>query len=201
MAILHFRHNRRLSEKLPIPISHETVRKPAIQEAVFGQPTGGKYMKILIISDTHGNLSNFYKVLDIEKPIDNLFHLGDYLINDDEIREAAGCACAFVRGNCDWASREPEFRDFGLLGHNVHMEHGHMLPDGYNAIASRAVSLGADIMLSGHTHSPVCILHNGVYIVNPGSLSKPRQADRRPSYVILNIDSEGKLDFNIKYLE
>ena len=158
-------------------------------------------MKILIISDTHGYLKNLKKVLEIEKPIDNLFHLGDFSRDDDEIRALADCACAFVRGNCDWMSNERDCRDFGLLGHNIHMEHGHALPGSFDAIAARAKNLGADILLFGHTHSPLCVKHNDVYIVNPGSLSKPRQADGRPRYVILNIDNEGNPDFEIKYID
>ncbi len=156
-------------------------------------------MKILIISDTHGDLRNLREVLDIEKPIDNLLHLGDFLHDDDEIRALADCACAFVRGNCDYFSDERDFRDFGLLGHTVHMEHGHMLPYGFDKIAARAKSLGADILLYGHTHVPLSVRQSGVYIVNPGSLSRPRQADRRPSYVILTIDTEN-INFEIKYL-
>ncbi len=157
-------------------------------------------MKILIISDTHGDLRNLYTVLEKEKPIDSLFHLGDVSRDDDEIRAIADCACAFVRGNCDWCSDERDFRDFGLLGHTVHMEHGHMLPGSFDAIAARAAALGADILLFGHTHSPVCVRHNGVYIVNPGSLSKPRQSDHRPSYVILNIEAGLEPEFEIRYI-
>ena len=157
-------------------------------------------MKILIISDTHGNLNNLYRVLEMEKPIDNLLHLGDFSGDDDEIRAAADCACAFVRGNCDICSNERDTRDFGLLNHNVHMEHGQMLPSDLNSIALRAKYLGADILLYGHTHVPVSVFHKGVYIVNPGSLSRPRQANRRPSYVIMNIDNDGRVEFEIKYL-
>ena len=157
-------------------------------------------MKILIISDTHGDLRNLRQVLAVEKPIDNLFHLGDFLRDDDEIRARADCACAFVRGNCDYFADERDFRDFGLLGHKVHMEHGQLLPYGFEAMAARAKALGADILLYGHTHSPLSVKKDGVYIVNPGSLSRPRQADHRPSYVILNIDAEN-ISFEIKYLE
>ena len=158
-------------------------------------------MKILIISDTHGDLCNFRRVIEKERPIDQLLHLGDFLRDDDEIRALADCACAFVRGNCDYFSDERDFRDFGLLGHNIHMEHGHMLPDSFDAIASRAVGLGADILLFGHTHVPVAVLHRGIHIINPGSLSKPRQSNRLPSYVIMELDAGGNINYSIRYLE
>ena len=158
-------------------------------------------MKILIISDTHGNLNNLYTVLEREKPIDNLLHLGDVSRDDDEIRAIADCACAFVRGNCDWCSDERDSRDFGLLGHNVHMEHGHMLPDSFAGIAAKAKNIGADIMMYGHTHVPLIYRYKDVYIINPGSLSKPRQSDHRPSYIIMNIEAGQEPEFEIKYAD
>ena len=157
-------------------------------------------MKILIISDTHGRLENLYRVLEIEKPVDNLLHLGDFSRDQDEIRAAAECACAFVRGNCDWCCDERDTRDFGLFDHRIHMEHGHMLPDSFAGIAAKAAGLGADIIMYGHTHMPLVHRQNGVYIVNPGSLSKPRQSDRRPSYIIMTIEDGQEPEFEIRYL-
>jgi len=157
-------------------------------------------MKILIISDTHGNLSNLKKVLEREQPIDQLLHTGDVIDDAEEIRELAGCACAFVRGNCDIFSREPLSRDFGLMTHNIHMEHGHMLPDSFNSIAYKAESVGADILMFGHTHVPVITTVGDITILNPGSLSRPRQANRKASYIIMTLDKDGKAEFELKYV-
>ncbi|MCR5685873.1 MAG: metallophosphoesterase [Lachnospiraceae bacterium] len=157
-------------------------------------------MKILIISDTHGNLNNLKTVLEREQPIDQLLHTGDVLDDQEQIREMAGCACAFVRGNCDFFSREPLSRDFGLMQHNIHMEHGHMLPDSFNSIAYKAESIGADILMFGHTHVPLITEAGGITILNPGSLTRPRQANRLPSYIIMTLDKEGHAEFELKYL-
>lgn len=44
----------------------------------------------------------------------------------------------------------------------------------------------------GHTHKPYLETKDGVTILNPGSLSYPRQEGRRPSYMIMDIDEAGK---------
>ena len=49
--------------------------------------------------------------------------------------------------------------------------------------------------------------NNGIYIeigedltiLNPGSLSYPRQADRRPTFLIMEIDEEGEAHFGHGY--
>lgn len=44
----------------------------------------------------------------------------------------------------------------------------------------------------GHTHKPYLETKDGVTILNPGSLSYPRQEGRRPSYMIMDIDEAGE---------
>ena len=41
-------------------------------------------MKILIISDTHGSHKNFDRVIEKERPLDMLIHLGD--VEGDELQ-------------------------------------------------------------------------------------------------------------------
>ena len=43
-------------------------------------------MKILIISDTHGSHKNFDRVIEKERPLDMLIHLGDVEGDEDYIR-------------------------------------------------------------------------------------------------------------------
>ena len=160
-------------------------------------------MKILVVSDTHGNLTNFREVLRQEQPIDMLIHLGDICHDEEEIRELVdpACAVAMVRGNCDYFSREPDTRDFSLGNHKVHMEHGHYLPDSLSSISYRAQEMGADIVLFGHTHRPLLTTCGDVTIVNPGSLSRPRQPDGHPTYLIMNLKEDGTITFHPQELK
>ena len=56
-------------------------------------------------------------------------------------------------------------------------------------------------MFFGHTHKPVVTEKDGVLVINPGSLSYPRQAGRKSSYAVLNTDIQGNIDAEIKYLD
>ena len=44
-------------------------------------------------------------------------------------------------------------------------------------------------------------LEDEVIAVNPGSISYPRQENRRPSYVLMDIDRYGELQFSLYFLE
>ena len=59
---------------------------------------------------------------------------------------------------------------------------------------------GVDIVIYGHTHKPVVDIEGDIIAVNPGSLTYPRQENRKPSYIIMELDREGKVHFTINYL-
>jgi hypothetical protein len=67
-------------------------------------------------------------------------------------------------------------------------------------LKEEARSRGVDIVMYGHTHKPVIDTSGGMIAVNPGSLTYPRQAGRRPSYILMELDEEGKAHFSIHYL-
>ncbi|MDD7452966.1 MAG: YfcE family phosphodiesterase, partial [Blautia obeum] len=50
------------------------------------------------------------------------------------------------------------------------------------------------------SHRPVVDIDDDVIAVNPGSLTYPRQEGRRPSFVIMELDKDGKAHFTINYL-
>ena len=52
----------------------------------------------------------------------------------------------------------------------------------------------------GHTHKPVVDVGENLIAVNPGSLTYPRQVGRKPSYIIMDLDEQGKAHFEIRYL-
>jgi len=47
----------------------------------------------------------------------------------------------------------------------------------------------------GHTHRPYFEERDGITVLNPGSLSFPRQEGRKSSYMILETDGEEKYEF------
>ena len=57
-------------------------------------------MKILIVSDTHGNNTNLRKaVASMGDNLDLMVHLGDIMCSPDTIKEIAGCPVEIVKGN------------------------------------------------------------------------------------------------------
>lgn len=51
----------------------------------------------------------------------------------------------------------------------------------------RADDLGADIVITGHTHEPMVERFGNTLVVNPGSVGEPRQRDdRAPTYAIVD---------------
>ena len=158
--------------------------------------------KYLVVSDTHGRDDNFFDVLDIEEPLDGIIHCGDFEGSEGKFALAANCPVYFVSGNNDFFSSLSRELDFELDGHNFFVTHGHhfLVSMDLENIKSEAVARGADVVIFGHTHKPVAKNIDGIYLFNPGSLSYPRQEGRRPSYLLLSIDDDGKISYEIKYL-
>ena len=159
-------------------------------------------MNLLLVSDTHGKLKNLRTLLGRVKHADLLLHMGDAEGDEDEIRSFAGCPVEFVRGNCDTFSREPFDKVLDISGHRIFMTHGHRYGVGYSldALCQAAREAGADIALFGHTHQPEQITDGELILVNPGSLSKPRQEGHKPTYALLEIDRQGKCHVTMNVL-
>ena len=161
-------------------------------------------MKILVVSDTHRKDDNLQCVIEQEKPFDMLIHLGDAEGSEQWIPEwaGAGCKMAMVLGNNDFFSRLERELEMEIGPHRVLLTHGHyygvsMGPEG---LAEEAKSRGCDIAMYGHTHRPFLDKICGVTVLNPGSLSYPRQEGRRPSYMIITADEDGRMDYDQRYL-
>ena len=58
----------------------------------------------------------------------------------------------------------------------------------------------ADIVMYGHTHKPDLEFDEDIIVINPGSLSYPRQEGRRPTFVMMEIDAEGEVHFELEYV-
>ncbi len=130
---------------------------------------------ILIISDTHKNISNAIDVI-VRKTPDYVFHLGDLADDADELKhifpekEIIG-----VCGNCDWSSftNEPDERMLDIDGVKILMCHGHKynVKNGVSQYACIARDKGADIALFGHTHIPLLDNMGDVLLLNPGTVN------------------------------
>lgn len=159
-------------------------------------------MRILVVSDTHRQNGNLCKVLTKTGHIDLLIHLGDAEGSEDYIREIADCPVEIVAGNNDFFSGLPRELEIGLGVYKVLLTHGHYYNVSFTLerLREEARERGVQIAMFGHTHRPVVDYSGPVTLVNPGSLSYPRQDGRRPSYILMEIDREGKAHYTINYL-
>lgn len=160
-------------------------------------------MRILIISDTHGYEDNLKRVLRMVGKPDHLLHLGDIEGAEERIREMAGCPIDVVAGNCDFFSRMPKVKFVELGGYKIMMTHGHYyyVTVGTRDLVEEAKTNGCNVVMFGHTHKPFLNEEDReLTVLNPGSLSFPRQEGRRPSYILMDIDEHGKAHYSIQYL-
>ena len=160
-------------------------------------------MKILIVSDTHRNNTNFLKIVERTGPLDMVVHCGDVEGSELLISKAAGCPVEMVQGNNDFFSELPRENEFMIGQYKVWLTHGHNYYIAMNTemIKREAREREADIVMCGHTHKPVVDIGSDLTLVNPGSISYPRQENRKPSYIIMEIDRTGEAHYTINYLD
>ena len=131
-------------------------------------------MKILVLSDSHSALSFMRQCITYFAP-DVVVHLGDYYDDGTVMAEEYPLIRFYqVPGNCDkyrCSPFAPQTLVEKLCGIKVFMTHGHIhrVKSGIGALVRDARSTGADAVLFGHTHSPVCEYDDGLWILNPGS--------------------------------
>ncbi|MDE7312380.1 MAG: metallophosphoesterase [Eubacterium sp.] len=159
-------------------------------------------MRVLIISDTHGIQKNLDRVLEQERPYGQVIHLGDIEGDEDYLEAAAGCPVAAVRGNNDYFSDLPQEQIIEVAGKRIFLTHGHYyyVAAGVEHLIKEAQGRGADLVMFGHTHRPLIRQEGNLYVINPGSLSYPRQEGRKPSYIVMETGFANDLKFFLKFL-
>ncbi|UFJ39092.1 metallophosphoesterase [Brevibacillus humidisoli] len=139
-------------------------------------------MSALIVSDTHGLVYEVKQTVERHRP-EAIFHCGDFCI--DKGREPFS-SMRLVRGNCDTDRGVP----LELTTHwhqlKIYQTHGHLydVKSSLMKLHYRAEEVGANVVLFGHSHFPLCTEERGVLFLNPGSLQLPRGYDV-PTYACL----------------
>lgn len=151
-------------------------------------------MRIVVMSDSHGN---YYAVEDIiERNLgraDMFIHLGDGERETDTVRlKYPHLDIRNVCGNCDYASMLPDKMIVDTGGARIFCTHGHryFVKSGTELIRSLARDNSCNIILFGHTHERYQSYEDGIYIMNPGSCSCPRDF-KDPSYGYIDITDKG----------
>lgn len=159
-------------------------------------------MKILVVSDTHGRDGALKEILEQEKPLDMLIHCGDVEGSEDLICAMAQCPVHMVAGNNDFFTELPKEADFQIGKYRVLLTHGHYyyISMGTEMLKEDARARGFQLVMFGHTHRPYLEENSDITLLNPGSLSYPRQEGRKPSYLVMELDDMGEAHFTHRYL-
>ena len=147
--------------------------------------------KIAVISDSHGVLDNIRGFLPRLGQVDALYHLGDHAEDAFPLAQALNCGFVAVRGNCDPFSDAPLSYTVDWHGKRILLMHGHRA-SGRLALLYAAKEANANAVLFGHSHIPSIETVDGVLLLNPGSLSRPRTT-KGPSMAVLDLTDDGLL--------
>lgn len=159
-------------------------------------------MRIMIVSDTHGRHASLDTALEREGKIDMLLHLGDVEDGEHYIEAITECPAHIIAGNNDYFSFLSKEKEIKIGKYRVFMTHGHSyyVSMSTQKLREEARVRGVDIVMFGHTHKPYIDTEGDVVVINPGSLSYPRQEGRCGTYIMMEIDSVGNANFELKYV-
>ena len=156
-------------------------------------------MKILVIGDTHGKLNKVRDILPKLKDIDLIAHTGDYYSDALELSEETGIPAVAVKGNCDGSNGDRDFEIIETEYGRLLLTHGHAenVKFHLNNLMYKAIENNCKAALFGHTHKALTNEVGGIRLVNPGSLTLPRDGSDG-SYAIVRT-SEDSLEASIVY--
>lgn len=155
-------------------------------------------MRILIISDSHGKNDDVKAVIEQVGPIDGLIHLGDIERGPEYIQSLVKCPTYMVAGNNDYDLVLPPEQIIEIEHYKILLTHGHRyyVNGGLEHLRQHAIASGVQIAMYGHTHVPHRETKDGLTILNPGSISYPRQEGRQRTFAIMEFDQNGNVFFS-----
>lgn len=173
-------------------------------------------MRLGFVSDTHGDVAGWEKVVSALGDVDLLLHSGDVLYHGAfnpilasysprdlaEMLNSGRYTMLHARGNCDSEVDQialdnhilSDFAFASVEGIRILVNHGHCYDeDGLIKMAKRA---GASIVQRGHTHVPEIKVIDGIILMNPGSPSLPKQEPELPTAALLEDGTISVIDLN-----
>jgi putative phosphoesterase len=154
-------------------------------------------MKLGFISDTHGSYEYVVQTLELLKGSKQICHLGDVLYhgprndlpetyNPKKLAELLKNRkdIVYVRGNCDSdvdetvtgqdISNKSKIVEFD--NYLFYLVHGYEETE--DERIKEAKKFGCQVVVSGHSHVKVLIERDGIIVLNPGSITIPKDGTR-----------------------
>ncbi len=151
-------------------------------------------MRILVISDSHGDPFSVKQAISEQPTAKILFFLGD---GEYDVRFLDNVPHDFfvhkVKGNCDFSSSLPTFVVDEVEGVRIYATHGYVeqVKHGKEMLRQYAADNKAAIALYGHTHVPDTTYSDGIWLINPGSI-------RMGEYAVVDITPSGIMPILMK---
>ncbi len=149
-------------------------------------------MRILVLSDTHRNVKAALNIINFHSDIKHIFFLGDIVSDIEAVREKfSDRIYHIVSGNCDFSPAYPSSSTDIIENTRIFYCHGHRhsVKHSTEHLKAAARENNCTLALFGHTHCSLTAYDNGLYLVNPGSVSASR--DGKNSYAIIDITKDG----------
>ncbi|OYD08296.1 metallophosphoesterase family protein [Paludifilum halophilum] len=150
-------------------------------------------MRVLIISDSHGDGDRLKRIAE-EVAADHIIHCGDFSTDAEELPSRP---MTVVQGNCDWEDKPLEdwWEKEGVRFFVTH-GHRHQVKSSFLPLRYRAEETGAQVACFGHSHVPVCEQSGNILLINPGSITMPREFPQ-PTYAVL--ERSGNKDVDVTF--
>ncbi len=156
-------------------------------------------MKLVVVSDTHGNLKGLRRVVSEvigKEAVDLFIHLGD---DYDDASVFDEFACEYVRVPGVFSDYYldksipnrliKEFEGWTFLLTHTESSHSNDLPDDIKP--EEVIAKGeVDVVLYGHTHKPDATVKNQILFVNPGHLKDEDKKGFPPTYAVIDVTPE-----------
>ena len=147
-------------------------------------------MIIGVIADTHGKTESICRQLKQWK-IDCLLFAGDFYNDGQKIARTLKTKYYGVKGNCDSPTGPGANEEIvEIMDKKIYLVHGQQfgVKQSINRLYYRAKELGVDAVIYGHTHTPHLEYTGDLWMINPGSPTRPR-LNSKGSYVLIEMDT------------
>ena len=164
-------------------------------------------MKILIFSDSHGDIHTMSATVKKEKP-DMIIHLGDSIKDAEQLNSIyPDIEMIKILGGIDLPEEGDEWtKHIEITGKRFMLTHGHTYLEDVTSFGQGEQRMwmaggNADIVLYGHTHEPFIYCCEGKWIMNPGCICRipknlPGHNIINATYGVLIINKNGAMQFN-----
>ncbi len=152
-------------------------------------------MRILVLSDSHGDYFSLKEAIRNEPTAETVIHLGDGLADLENAKFLlSNKKVVAVRGNCDsFIAPYPVYAIDYASGFYIYCTHGYTerVKESHDQLKKEALTRDCTIALYGHTHIPHTSYEDSLHIMNPGSV-------RLNSCGIIDITDKGIMCFTKK---